>query len=154
MPTLTGMLVFALALGACDPTEVGTSTSTSNPSAVTNTNPTDSGTSTTAIVTTTSETAPADIPAGPSYDVYLAAVAEAVSDTRFVDVPFSQPELTVATGLALCEALAAGEDTDAVLADFLTQLTDGEPSAADEDQLVLSGALLGAAETALCADAP
>lgn len=93
-----------------------------------------------------------DSPRDPSYEVFLAAVAEAVVDTRFANVPFDEPEITVATGLALCEAIAAGEDPDDIIVEFLADLTDGPPTDADNDQLVLTGALIGAAESALCPD--
>ena len=86
----------------------------------------------------------------PEYDVFLAAVAETVEGTVFEDVPFDNPELTVATGLLLCERLAGGADVDEVVVDYLAELTEGDVAQADDDQLTLTGALTGAATEALC----
>ena len=86
----------------------------------------------------------------PAYDVFLAAVAETVEDTRFAGVALEEPELTVATGLAICEAIAGGEDPDAIVAEFVSELAGGQLDVVDDDQLTLTGAILGAAETALC----
>ena len=86
----------------------------------------------------------------PEYDVFLAAVAQTVEGTGFEDVPFDNPELTVATGLLLCERLAAGAEVDDVVVDYLAELTDGDVTRADDDQLTLTGALMGAATEALC----
>lgn len=88
----------------------------------------------------------------PAYDVFLAAVAEAVEGTRYADTPFESPEVVVSTGLALCEAIADGQDPDSVVFEYLSELVGGSPDEADDDQLVLVGALIGAAETALCPD--
>lgn len=86
----------------------------------------------------------------PEYDVFLAAVAETVEGTGFDGVPFDDPELTVATGLLLCERLSDGADVDEIVVDYLAELTDGEVATADDDQLTLTGALVGAATEALC----
>ncbi len=91
--------------------------------------------------------------AQPAYDVFLAAVAEAVEGTRYADTAFESPEVVISTGLALCEAIADGQDPDSVVFDYLSALAGGSPDRADDDQLVLVGALIGAAETALCPDA-
>ena len=88
----------------------------------------------------------------PVYDVFLAAVAETIEDTRFADVALEEPELTVAAGLAICEAIVEGENPDAIVAEFVSELAGGQPELADEDQLILTGAILGAAEIALCPD--
>ena len=89
----------------------------------------------------------------PAYDVFLAAVAEAIADTRFAEVPFDEPEVTAAVGLAICESIAAGETPDQIIAEFVGDLAGGEPDQADSDQVQLTGAILGAAETALCPSA-
>ena len=86
----------------------------------------------------------------PEYDVFLAAVAETVMGTDYEGVPFDSPELTVATGLLLCERLAGGAETDEVVLEYLSELTDGDVTQADDDQLTLTGALIGAATEALC----
>jgi hypothetical protein len=87
---------------------------------------------------------------GPEYDVYLAAVAQTLGGTRFEALPFEEPELFAATGLLLCERREDGVVEDDIIVEYLTDLTDGDPALADDDQLVLAGALMGAAETALC----
>ncbi len=108
--------------------------------------------STTASSTTTSTPAAAvdQTQFEPAYDVFLVAVAEAVADTRFADVAFDDPDITVAAGLAVCEAISAGEDPDEIIAEFAADLTGGESERADDDQIRLTGAILGAAERALC----
>lgn len=97
---------------------------------------------------------PATAPeAQPAYDVFLAAVAEAAEGTRYADTPFESPEVVVSTGLALCEAIADGQDPNSVVFEYLSALVGGSPDEADDDQLVFVGAVIGAAETALCPDA-
>lgn len=152
------MLAGALALSvvACGSGDVSTPSSTVGPAstqaASDDPTTTEPATQTTATQPTNRSEEPVDESAGPAYDVFLAAVGETVADTRFTDVPFDEPELTVATGLALCEAVAADGDTDTVISDFLAGLAGGDPSTADDEQLVLAGAILGAAETTLCSD--
>ncbi len=87
---------------------------------------------------------------GPEYDVFLAAVADTLGGTRFAELPFEDPEVFVATGLLLCEELEQGASANDVVADYLGELAGDDPALADDDQLILAGALLGAAETALC----
>ena len=114
-------------------------------SAETNTDPSESATA--------FEIEPLDpsLPA-PQYDVFLAAVAVAVEGTRFKEAPFDDPEVFAATGLLICERLRDGAQSDDVVFDYLTELTEGDPSNADDDQLALAGALMGAATEALCPD--
>ncbi len=90
------------------------------------------------------------VPAGPEYDVFLAAVGETLEGTRFEGLPFEEPEVFAATGLLLCERLEDGVVEDQVIVEYLSELADGDLTLADDDQLVLAGALMGAAETALC----
>ncbi len=104
----------------------------------------------TVVSTTTTAAPPARAVEQPEYDVFLAAVAETVEGTEFEDVSFDNPELTVATGLLLCERLAEGADVDEIVVDYLAELTDGDVASADDDQLTLTGALVGAATEALC----
>lgn len=89
----------------------------------------------------------------PEYDVFLAAMSVALEGTRFEATPFEDPELFAATGLLMCERIEAGINEDDVVFEYLTELTDGEAGSADDDQLVLAGALLGAATEALCREA-
>lgn len=87
---------------------------------------------------------------GPQYDVYLAAAADALSGTRYENTPFDDPELFAATGLLVCERLADGQPADDFIFEYLTELTGGDPASAGDDQLVLAGAIVGAATEALC----
>lgn len=150
-------VVIVVLIVACS---AGTTTTSSHSATSTASTPASSvafdSTSARTETTDTSETA-ATVPTtppdhAPSYEVFLAAVAEATVDTRFADVPFDEPEITVATGLALCEAITDGDDPEDVIIEFLADLTGGQPTDADDDQLVLTGALIGAAESALCPD--
>lgn len=92
----------------------------------------------------------AQTPAAPAYDVFLAAVAEAVEGTWYAETPFDHPEVVVSTGLVMCEALDEGLSPDEVVLEYLSDLTSADPTTASEDQLVLAGALIGGAEAALC----
>lgn len=92
------------------------------------------------------------VDAGPDYEVFLAAVADTLDGTRFEELPFDEAELFAATGLVLCEQLEEGAVSGDVVFDYLTQLTSGNAASADDDQLVLAGALMGAAGEALCPD--
>lgn len=165
---LPGLLFVALTTGACAGSGDAT-TVTANPP----TNPPTTPPTTPPLVTTTSPATPETTPpasvnedppvtdvttpettaavtTGPSYDVFLAAVAESVVGTRFEGAPFDDPEIFTATGLLMCERVTAGFGPDEVILEYLTELTGGRPAGADDDQLVLAGALFGAAEVALC----
>lgn len=86
----------------------------------------------------------------PEYDVFLAAVATALEGTRYENEPFDNPEVVASTGLLFCERIKAGDSPDEVVLEYLTDLTGGDATAADDDQLALAGAILGAATEALC----
>jgi len=70
--------------------------------------------------------------------------------TRFEDGPFEDPEIFAATGLLLCERMETGAIGGEVVFEYLTELSDGDPALADDDQLALAGALIGSAGEALC----
>ena len=53
-------------------------------------------------------------PADPDYDVFIAAIADAVIGTRFEEAPYQEPEVFVSTGLLMCKRLAAGFTSDEV----------------------------------------
>ena len=84
--------------------------------------------------------------------MFLAAVAVAVQGTRFEEVPFEDPEVVAATGLLMCEQMRDGVSSASIVFDYLSELTQGNPADSDDDQLVLAGALTGAAIEALCPD--
>ncbi len=86
----------------------------------------------------------------PAYDVFLAAVADTLDGTRFEGAPFEDPEVFAATGLLFCERMAQGEAGEQVVVEFLSELAGGDATLADGDQLVLTGALMGAATETLC----
>ncbi len=109
-----------------------------------------------AAVTSTTGPTPTEttVAAGPAYDVYLAAVADVLVGTRFENAPYDDPELFAATGLLVCERLAGGQSADDFVFEYLTELTGGDAASADDDQLVLVGAIVGAATEALCSETP
>lgn len=149
MATMRPWLIAALlALTACAGTSSPATATAIEPSETVPPAPT-----TAAAVTSTTSTE-TTVPAGPAYDVYLAAVADVVAETRFADAPYDDPELFAATGLLVCERLAAGQSADDFVFEYLTELTGGDAASADDDQLVLVGAIVGAATEALCVEAP
>lgn len=87
---------------------------------------------------------------GPEYDVFLAALDSALEGTRFEETVFEDPEVVASSGLLLCERLDAGLSQEEVVVEYLAELTDGDVERADDDQLTLAGALVGAAVEALC----
>lgn len=97
----------------------------------------------------TGDVAPDEV-VGPQYDIFLAAVDAALEGTRFADTALEDPEVVAASGLLLCERLDAGLTQDEVVIEYLDELTDGGAAQADDDQLTLAGALVGAAVEALC----
>jgi hypothetical protein len=105
---------------------------------------------TTGVVTTTdprvSEAAPDD-----AVVVFIAAVEETLTGTSYEGAALADPDVFVATGRLFCDQLDAGDDIDTVLARYLTELAGGVDAAGD-DELVLAGAVLGAATVSLCLD--
>lgn len=89
----------------------------------------------------------------PAYDVFLAAVADTLEGTRFDGAPFEDPEVFAATGLLFCERMVQGAAGEQVVVEYLSELAGGDATLADGDQLVLSGALMGAATETLCPQA-
>lgn len=144
------VLSVSILLAACSASPGSSPITATDPTPETSTSPVPADS--TAAPSTVESTTTSTQGAQPAYDVFLAAVAEAAEGTRYADTPFESPEVVVSTGLALCEAIAAGEDPDAVVFEYLSALVGGSPDEADEDQLIFVGALIGAAETALCAE--
>ncbi len=101
---------------------------------------------------TTAAGTPAPVTDGPEYDVYLAALDHTLAGTRYAATVFEDPELAAATGLLLCERLAAGLAPGEAALEYVGELA-GDPAAATDDDLVLAGALVGAAGEALCPEA-
>jgi hypothetical protein len=81
--------------------------------------------------------------------VFLAAVDELLVGTVYEGAAIGEPELFAATGLLFCDWLDAGIDADGVVTRYLDELAGGV-DAADDDQVVLAGAMLGAAAGVLC----
>jgi hypothetical protein len=81
--------------------------------------------------------------------VFIAAMEDLLVGTVYEGEAISQPELFLATGWLFCDWLDAGDEPDVVLSRYLDELAGGVDVATD-DQLVLAGALLGAAVAVLC----
>jgi hypothetical protein len=81
--------------------------------------------------------------------VFIAAMEELLVGTVYEGEAINEPELFLATGRLFCEWLDEGDEPDAVLVRYLDELAGGVDAATD-DQLVLAGALLGAAVGVLC----
>lgn len=110
--------------------------------------------------TTTSPSAPAATvtsapatttaaPAAEDLTVFIATLEELLAGTAYAGEALGEPDLFVATGRLFCERLGSGTTPDEVLTEYLAELTGGAEVATD-DELVLAGALLGAAAGALC----
>lgn len=81
--------------------------------------------------------------------VFVAAMEELLVGTVYEGEAIKEPELFLATGRLFCDWLDEGDDPDGVLTRYLDELAGGVDAATD-DQLVLAGALLGAAVGVLC----
>jgi hypothetical protein len=81
--------------------------------------------------------------------VFIAAMEELLVGTVYEGEAINEPELFLATGWLFCDWLDEGDTPDAALTRYLDELA-GEVDAATDDQLVLAGALLGAAVVVLC----
>lgn len=146
-------LLLSILIAACSAAPGPSPTTAPEPTPETSTSPVPADPTSTSSTIGTSPSTTSAQGVQPAYDVFLAAVAEAVEGTRYSETPFESPEVVVSTGLALCEAIGDGQDPDSVVFQYLSELVGGSPEEADDDQLVLVGALIGAAETALCPDA-
>jgi hypothetical protein len=135
------------ATGASDPTEA-----TAAPSSTTG----QAEPATSSIPAPTSATDPdptiSPAPSEPSPDelaVFIAAIEELTIGTVYEGEPIAEPELFLATGWLFCDWLDEGLETDEVLTRYLNELA-GSVAEASDDQLVLTGALFGAATAVLC----
>jgi hypothetical protein len=81
--------------------------------------------------------------------VFIAAMEELLGGTVYEGEAINEPELFLATGWLFCDWLDEGDEPDVVLSRYLDELAGGVDAATD-DQLVLAGALLGAAVGVLC----
>ncbi|MCH7584996.1 MAG: DUF732 domain-containing protein [Acidobacteria bacterium] len=81
--------------------------------------------------------------------VFIATLEELLVGTSYEGEALNEPDVFVATGRLFCERLDSGDSADDLLTTYLEQLAGGVDIATD-DELVLAGALLGAAVGALC----
>ena len=81
--------------------------------------------------------------------VFIATLEELLVGTSYEGEALNEPDVFVATGRLFCERLDSGDNIDDVLTAYLDELAGGVDIATD-DELVLVGALLGAAVGALC----
>ena len=81
--------------------------------------------------------------------VFIATLEELLAGTSYEGEALNEPDVFVATGRLFCERLDEGDSVDNLLSAYLDQLAGGADLATDDD-LVLAGALLGAAVGALC----
>jgi len=130
--------------------------------ATTNTAPSDS-TPPTASEGTVATTVPNDDPviASPTTSVedalettdlaiFIAALEAGLTDTKYEGTALSDPAVYIATGQLFCEELDAEADPALLLSDYLKILTEGDIGAADDDDLVVSGLLLGVSVEVMC----
>ena len=81
--------------------------------------------------------------------VFIATMEDSLAGTAYEGDASNEPELFLATGWLFCDWLDEGDTPDEALTRYLEELAGGVDSAKD-DQLVLAGALLGAAVSVLC----
>ena len=134
-------VITALVLVACGGASATTTVTDADPVL-------DDAASTTAVVVVTDTTAPA-VTADDATVIFVAAVEATLVGTAYEGAALESPEVFVATGRLLCERLDAGDTVREVLSDYLDELAGGADRAGD-DQLVLAGAVLGAAAVTLC----
>jgi hypothetical protein len=158
---LTVLVLAVAACGADAPQEAGgsdTPTGSASPLAETvATSPSIPAPTTSAPPATISEPAPTSEgatttiaePSEQELAVFIATIEELLVGTVYEGEAINEPELFLATGWLFCDWLDEGSDTDAVFARYLDGLAGGVEEASD-DQLVLTGALYGAAVSVLC----
>jgi len=147
----------ALAVAACGATsDVSTTATTTEPTvSATTTIPLAETTSTRSEETTTSTSARLDEEVNPE-DVpdevveFVAALAELLAETEYVDSVIDDPEVFVATGILFCEQLTGGAIPPDLLTDYVQTLTGGDIKDAEDDSLTLAGSILGSAVGFLC----
>ncbi len=100
-------------------------------------------------VTATSAVATTD-PFEPLASVLIAALGDALAGTSYADAPFENPEVFIATGQLFCELLDQGADPKDLITDYVTALSDKTVEEAGEDELVLTGSVLGTSVEVLC----
>ena len=81
--------------------------------------------------------------------VFIATLEELLVGTVYEGEALNEPDLFVATGRLFCERLDQGDGADDLLSAYLDELVGGVEAATDDD-LVLTGALLGGAVGVLC----
>ncbi len=151
------LIVAALAAVACGANSDASTTVVSTESTVPVTAPLPSveTTSTLSEETITSASAEPDESVNPE-DVsdevvgFVAALADLLADTEYVDSVIDDPEVFVATGILFCEQLTGGTAPPDVLTDYVETLTEGDIEEADDDSLTLAGSILGSAVGYFC----
>ncbi|MCZ6663280.1 MAG: hypothetical protein O6951_10230 [Actinobacteria bacterium] len=81
---------------------------------------------------------------------FVAALADLLAETEYVDSVIDDPEVFVATGILFCEQLAGGTAPPDILTDYVETLTEGDIEEADDDSLTLAGSILGSAVGYFC----
>lgn len=144
-------LVLSLVLGACGGETASTTSDVGDPPATPASSTTVPATATDdgSATTTDTETQPTSEPSDDDLAVFIAAMEELLTGTVYEEGALEEPELFLATGYLFCEWLDDGADADGVITRYLDELAGGVDSATDE-QLVLTGALLGSAVGVLC----
>lgn len=151
------LVVAALAAVACGATSDASPTvvSTEPTDAVTAPAPSVETPSTLSATTTTLTAADPDENVNPpdvSDEVvsFVAALADLLAKTGYLDSIIDDPEVFVATGILFCEQLTGGTAPPDVLTDYVETLTEGDIEEADDDSLTLAGSILGSAVGYFC----
>lgn len=82
--------------------------------------------------------------------IFIAALEAGLVDTKYEGTALSDPTVYIATGQLFCEDLDAGAGPAQLLSDYLEILTEGDIGAADDDDLVVSGLMLGVSVEVMC----
>lgn len=140
-PALVSVLLFT-ACSSASPTDLSTTDPAPRSTDVTTEQSTSPATSSTA----------AAVAEGTSADlaVFIAALEAGLTDTRYSGTALSDPEVYIATGQLFCEELDGGAEPALMLSDYLEILTGGDIGSADDDDLIVSGLLLGVSVEVLC----
>lgn len=149
-------ILLLLLLAACSTTPATSAPSESAPpttSAAVTTTSEDTPTQTTVPdneVESTTTTVDEEAVATADLAIFIAALEAGLSDTKYEGTALSDPSVYIATGQLFCEELDAGANPALLLSDYLEILTEGDIGAAEDDDLVVAGLLLGVSVEVMC----
>ncbi len=89
-------------------------------------------------------------PTQEEFDAYLTGLDAALAGTPYAEAVAASPEVFIAAGLVFCQGLEEGRDLDSLLEEFVTELTGAGVEDASDEDLTVTGAIVGAAVGSFC----